>query len=137
MPKTTTTNKKAVIKTELKKPTKKVAEKKLVAKESVSIAKKTIAKKSSTPKILVYAENEQSFWVKNGEVLNSLTALYQALASMDKEVFAHHVTKDKNDFSDWVEMVLGDNVCASDLRKAKNPDKACVVVAKHLKKYSA
>lgn len=115
---------------------KKVA-KKAVIKKVVSAPKKTSIKKTITPKTLIYAGNEQSFWVKNGEVLNSLTSLYQALASMDEEVFAYHVTKDKNDFSDWVEMVLCDEACASDLRKAKNSDKACVVVAKHLKKYSA
>jgi hypothetical protein len=132
MPKKITTTNKVSPKTAVKKVAKKV-----VAKKPVSVAKKTVTKKASAPKTLVYAENEQSFWVNNGEVLNSLTALYQALASMDEEVFAYHVTKDKNDFSDWVEVVLCDEVCASDLRKAKNPDKACMVVAKHLKKYSA
>jgi hypothetical protein len=126
--KISTTNKKTEVKT---------VAKKTVAKKSISAPKKTVAKKISTPKALVYAGNEQSFWVKNGEVLNNLAALYQAFANMDEEVFAYHVTKDKNDFSDWVEMVLCDDQCAKDLRKVKNPDKACVVVAKHLKKYSA
>lgn len=132
MPKKITTTSKASTKIAVKK-----VAKKSVAKKTVAVTKKTPMKKASTPKTLVYAKNEQSFWVSNGEVLNSLTALYQALASMDEEVFTYHVTKDKNDFSDWVEVVLCDEVCASDLRKAKNPDKACMVVAKHLKKYSA
>lgn len=132
MPKKIITTNKVNTKTAVKKVTKKT-----VASKTVPTAKKNTTKKVSAPKTLVYAENGQSFWVNNGEVLNSLTALYQALASMDKEVFAYHVTKDKNDFSDWVEMVLCDDLCATDLRKAKNPDKACSVVAKHLKKYNA
>ncbi len=121
---------KKIVKPVVKPVVKKVATKKVATK-----TKKATAKKAVTGKALVYADNDHSFWVKNGEVLNSLTALYQALASMDDAVFAHHVTKDKHDFSDWVDSVLDDKVCAKDLRKAKNQDKACAVIALHLKKY--
>lgn len=110
---------------------KKVVAKKVVAKKAVTPAKKSTLKK----KKLVYADNNQSFWVSNGQVLNSLNALQEALASMEKEVFTHHVNKDKHDFADWVDSVLCDKTCASELRKTKAPNTARVVVVRHLKSY--
>lgn len=108
--------------------TKKVVEKKTPKK----IAKKSDAKAGKT---LVLASNQKSFWVNDGSILNSLVALHDALAVMEKHHFEHHVTKDKNDFAEWVEAVLCDSDCASDLRKAKTSKAAKTVVAKHLKFY--
>ncbi len=133
MPKKITTTKKVT--------TNKIAPKKAIKKVSpkkVALPKKkvsTAAKKVTTKKPLVYADNDHSFWVSNGQVLNSLIALQQALANMEKEVFEHHVSDEKHDFADWVEVVLCDGKCASDLRKSKTPDKACGIVDKHLKTY--
>jgi hypothetical protein len=123
----------------MEKKTKTVAVKKVATKKAV---KKTAAKKvaanenSKTKKSLVVAADPQSFWVSDGQILNSLLALHDALHSMDKEVFGHHVSKGKNDFADWVEAVLCDEACAKDLSKVKTPASAKVVVAKHLKLYS-
>jgi hypothetical protein len=114
---------------------KKVAPKKVVKKVA---AKKAVAKKATKgrSKELVFADNQSSFWVKNGEILNSLVALSSALEKMEKAVFAHHVNKNRNDFADWVRDVLKDNECANDLRKAKSSAGAKIVVVKHLKVYS-
>lgn len=111
---------------------KKVAPKKAVAKKSV--AKKT-PKVAAAP--LVYADNERSFWVTNGQILNSLLALKEALAEMEKAIYEHHVSGEKNDFADWVEAVLCDVECALALRKAKTPKSAHTVVVKRLKVYQA
>jgi hypothetical protein len=109
--------KKVVKKTDIKKPTKKVAS-------------------ASSAKSLVYAEDKLSFWVADGQILNSLVALQTAFGHMTKPTFAHHVSKDKNDFADWVQAVLGDPVCADDLRKVKTLASAKTTVTKHLKKYA-
>ena len=106
---------------------------KVVAKKVVK--KAPAAKKASTKKTLVYANNKQSFWVNDGRILNSLLALETAMSEMEKAVFAHHVNKEKHDFADWVDSVLADAACASDLRKAKTPTSAHTVVKKHLKSY--
>jgi len=120
-----------------KKPaTKKPAAKKTVAKKApAKKTKKTTATKKPTKDIL-YATNEQSFWVTNGEILNSLMALHDALDDMPKDVFEFHVTGDQNDFSEWVETVLCDADCAADLQKAKSQKSAKTTVAKHLKHYT-
>lgn len=101
-----------------------------------AVAPKKTAKKSVTKTMLVYADNSESFWVSNGQILNSLVALKDALATMDKAVYAHHVMAGKNDFATWVEQVLDDAACAKSLRAAKTPAAAKTAVAKHLKDYS-
>lgn len=132
-----TTAKKAVRKTAAKKTTTKKATKK-VAKKTAT--KKTAAKKTSAKpknkKPLVLASNEKSFWVTNGAVLNSLLALRDALDEMEKEVYSYHVSKEHNDFANWVDIVLCDQECAAELKRAHTPVKAKTVVTRHLKVYS-
>ena len=122
MPKkiTTTEKKKAVKKT---------------TKKAASLTSKKTTKKTASKKPLIYADNERAFWVNNGQILNSLLALQGALAEMEKAIFFHHVNSEKNDFADWVEIVLADEICAADLRKTKTPTAACTVVTRHLKSY--
>jgi hypothetical protein len=128
-------------KTIRKATTKKVTPKKTAAKKVVKKvvakkgAKKTTSKKQAK-KSLVLAPNEKSFWVTNGEVLNSLLALRDALDEMEKEVYSYHVSKEHSDFASWVDSVLCDKKCAAELKKAKTPDKAKTVVVRHLKVYS-
>ena len=137
MPKKVTPSIKKVIAKKL--PAKKVAIKKEVAKKV--IGKKVVAKKTTTKKVtktsasLVYADNDRSFWLNDGQILNSLMALKEALAKMDENVFFHHVNEEKNDFADWVDAVLGDSECAATLRKVKSPKNAHVAVSKRLTVY--
>lgn len=130
MPTTTTkkvTSKKVV-------PTKKPVAKKVAAK---TIAKKVTKTSSvSKGKSLVYASNQKSFWVVNGQILNSLLALSDSLTTMDKKTYAHHVSKDRHDFAEWVESVLLDARCAADLRTAKTATTAKATVASYLKSYN-
>lgn len=87
-------------------------------------------------KPLVFADNQTSFWVSNGQILNSLVALRDALDVMEKEVYHYHAGEAHNDFATWVSSVLCDTECAVELTKAKSPSSAKTVVVKHLKTYS-
>jgi glucan-binding YG repeat protein len=133
---------KKVVKKTAKKAVKKVAKKtvKKTAKKAVKkAAKKKVTKKTSrkaTKKALVYANDEQSFWMTDGQILNSLVALSEALADIEKDVYAYHANGWQNDFAEWVDCVLGDAACAADLRKAKTPKSARTVVVRHLKLYA-
>lgn len=147
-----TTAKKAVKKTAAKQPAKKIAAKtakkavkKTAAKKSVKkVAKKAVKKtaakktagKAGKKKPLVMAPDEKSFWVTNGDVLNSLLALRDALAEMENAVYSYHAAKNQNDFAVWVDTVLCDSKCAKELAKAASPSKAKTIVNKHLKVYS-
>ncbi len=111
-------------------PTKKAAAPKVAA------PKKTSTKLMATVKRpLVYSIEATAFWTNDGQILNSLTALRDALASMSKTVFSYHVGAGRNDFAQWVEDVLSDVACADELRKAKTAATAKAVVVKHLRNY--
>lgn len=129
------TTKKATTK---KVATKKAAPKKVVTKTTAAKApaKKVVRSKANTRKrMLVTAPDAHSFWTTDGQVLNDLVSLMNALAAMEKDVFQYHVATDRHDFADWVEAVLDDMSCAADLRKTKTPKSAHTVVVRHLKLY--
>jgi hypothetical protein len=126
MKKNTTVAKKVALK---KVFTKKVIPKKVVTKKAV---KKVLVIEK---KPLVVSSNKQSFWLVDGQILNSLEALETVFAEMEKSIFEHHVGKDKNDFAVWVEMVLEDKDCATLLKKAKTAKAAKSAVSKSLKSY--
>lgn len=131
----------------------KVAPKKVVSKvtiiKSVSLPVKKVKSaktttKTTTKKIisaplkkaLVVASNHNSFWLNDGQILNTLLVLAGALKGMDTAVYKYHTKNGRHDFANWVEDVLSDTDCASALRKAKTPKSAHTVVLAHLKSYS-
>lgn len=143
--------KKSVVKKVVKKPSVKKAVKKVarkpVAKKSVTkkvVARKSAAKKTTkkspakrvTKKDLILANDETSFWTTNGQILNSLAALRDALDEMEKEVYMYHAGGQHNDFANWVDAVLSDSKCAKDLEKAKTTTSAKTIIVRHLKAYS-
>lgn len=118
-----------------KKATKKTAKK--AAKKTGKKVTKKVTKKNEKVRALVCAEGESCFWTTDGSVLENLEQLEVAFGSMSDEVFVHHVTKEKNDFAEWVEHVLDDAACAADLRRSKKPNSSRTVVRRHLKLYNS
>lgn len=110
---------------------------KVVKAPAKKIEKKAVGTSASKGKnALVCAPGEQCFWVSDGKVLSNLVELKEALAQMSEDVFAYHVTKERNDFAEWIEHVLGDAELASSFRKSKKPNTAREVVVTRLKIYS-
>ncbi len=126
--------KKAVKKTAVKKVAKKPTKK--VAKKTAKTTKKVVTKRAKPSRNLVFANEQTCFWVTNGQILNSLVALRDALDEMEKEVYAYHAGNAHNDFANWVAVVLNDNDCAKDLEKAKTSRSAKTTIIRHLKTYS-
>jgi hypothetical protein len=75
---------------------------------------------------------DKVFWCHDGRVMKNLNELVVALREMSKETFRYHVTMDKNDFSNWVREVIGDEILAEDLQKATTPTAAAEKVEKRL-----
>lgn len=120
-----------------KKVAKKTATKKVAKKSSVkkASARKTMPKKE-TKKDLVVASEQTAFWSTDGRILDSLLALREALDEMEKAAYQYHAEGGRNDFANWVEVVLCDAECAAALAKAKTQKSAKTVVVKHLKHYA-
>ena len=124
---------------------KKAASKKVTKKAVKKTVKKAVAKKAAPKKlkaakakdkVLVCAGEQECFWTTDGQILADLKELEEALDTMVDEVFVHHVTKEKNDFADWVESILLDPMCAAEMRRARKVDTARKVVKRHLKLYA-
>jgi hypothetical protein len=71
--------------------------------------------KAIAAKWLGEVEPEKQFWCHDGRVLKTLAELEMALDEMSDETFLHHASGDKNDFSNWVRDVIGDDKLAADL----------------------
>ena len=76
--------------------------------------------KQESMKILNNVPEDKVFWVNDGKVLRNLKDLSAALDDMSKETFKYHVNKDKNDFKNWVEFVVGDKKLANGIGKLKS-----------------
>lgn len=71
---------------------------------------------------------DKVFWCSDGQTLRNLVELATAFKNMSDETFRHHVTTDKNDFSNWVKYVIGDESLSVDLNKARSPYQAAEYV---------
>ena len=71
---------------------------------------------------------DKVFWCRDGRLLKNLDELAAALQEMSDETYHHHVTGEKNDFSNWVWDVIGDATLAAELYRAISCNTAAEVV---------
>jgi hypothetical protein len=74
-----------------------------------------------------------AFVLKDGKKLLNIEQLAKALKNMEKDVFYHHVTADRNDFHNWVRDIVLDLELAEKILNAKNPEDARKVVEERIK----
>ncbi len=97
--------------------------------------KKVVTKSKASKRALVCANGEQCFWTTDGKIIANLVELRDTLAGMSGDVFTHHVTKQKNDFAEWIGSVLEDPELAKNIRGAQKPHTARLVVVQRLREY--
>jgi len=66
-------------------------------------------------------EGGLAFHLCNGKVVSSVKELYDEIHHMTEDVFGHHVTADRNDFSNWVKDVFGEKKLSQNIAKAATP----------------
>jgi hypothetical protein len=76
--------------------------------------------------------DEKRFWCQDGKVVKNLKELEEALGGMGDETFHYHAGEGRNDFSNWVRDVVGDNKLANDLSRAKSRIQAGKAVAQRV-----
>ena len=76
--------------------------------------------------------DDKRFWCQDGKVIKNLKDLEEALNNMSDETFRHHSGGERNDFSNWVRDVLGDDKLARDLSKAKSRIQASRAIAQRI-----
>jgi hypothetical protein len=88
----------------------------------IQLAVKELKAISNKLNLFKKVKPEQYFYLHNGVVLKSLHDLIDALEIMDKATFKHHVTKNRNDFSEWVKHVFKNRNLAEKIKKAKTKE---------------
>jgi hypothetical protein len=74
---------------------------------------------------------EQAFYINDGRRIRNLLELVEALDNMKEATFKFHVNKKKNDFSEWIRHVLGDEILANDVARLVMKDKIQILLQKY------
>ena len=88
--------------------------------------------KSKAEKMLGDVPEEKRFLCQDGRVLKNLPELEMALKNMKAETFRHHSSEARNDFSNWVKDVIGDEKLSMDLLKSTTRAQAAKSVASRI-----
>ena len=80
-------------------------------------------------KRLADVSQDRQFWCQDGRGLKSLQELESALREMGEDTFRHHSSEARNDFSNWVSDVIGDEKLSRDLSKSNTKTQASGNVA--------
>jgi hypothetical protein len=95
----------------------------------VKKAKPQAKAKKQPEKLLVKVPAEYVFWCHDGSIFADINELAEGLAAMSDETFAYHCNLEKQDFSNWVRDVIGDEQLAADLARATGRLQAAEYVA--------
>ena len=71
--------------------------------------------KQDAEKLLADVPEGRSFWCNDWWIFRNMRDLSNGLANMSDETFAYHLNDEKNDFSNWLKDVIGDEKLAKDL----------------------
>jgi len=93
--------------------------------------------KQDAERLLANVPEEHVFWSCYGRLINSMRELKEALEEMLDDAYTYHARQEKNDFSEWMRYVVGDQKLARDLEKSQNRTQAANKVAERIDFLSA
>jgi len=88
--------------------------------------------KAVTKSWLADVPADKVFHSRDGRVMKNLEELNLALRGISEENFRYHVTTDRNDFSKWVQDVIGDYELSAELQSSSNRAQASKAVANRI-----
>lgn len=88
--------------------------------------------KANKKAILKDAPEENCFILCNGQKIKNVKELADALEVLGDDVFNHHVTFDRNDFSSWINDVFRDDELALALAGVRDRKDSRIVMYKHI-----
>ncbi len=83
---------------------------------------------------ITLTDKKRYFYLRDGKALKSIAELSVALQKMSDDVFNHHVTSDKNDFSAWIADVFSEPLFAKALKKVKGKVQTLELVQRYIEK---
>ena len=107
---------------------------KTARKHIVHHVKRVLArKKSKEPVTYSDVSPDKEFYLTDGRRLKNINELAMALKDMSADIFHHHVNKDKNDFANWINDVIGSKNLAKKLSNVKNKKKYTQIINNQIK----
>ncbi len=85
--------------------------------------------KSEAKQFLAKVPEPNNFRCHDDCVMSDLNELSKSLYSMSDDTYRFHANEMKNDFSNWINDVIGDRELANNLRKAKDRTHAAKIVS--------
>jgi hypothetical protein len=95
--------------------------------------------KQEAQRLLSDVPEENVFWVNGGRIIHNLKELGEELKTMTEDTYVYHANGQKNDFTNWVRDVLGDEMLAANLGRASTRAQAArkYGLSRHLKEARA
>lgn len=79
----------------------------------------------------------RAFWFHMHLVAKNLEEFAEGMTAISDEVFAYHVSGQKNDFERWAREVIGDASLANELEEVATKEDAAHIVAARVKELKA
>ncbi|MBN2454102.1 hypothetical protein JXB11_01000 [Candidatus Woesearchaeota archaeon] len=79
-------------------------------------------------------EDDTKLWLSDGRVVKNIEELAEAVKTMKNKAFKEHVTKEKNEISEWVREIAGNPDLAAELEKTNSRRKTAKILRKFLEK---
>jgi hypothetical protein len=89
--------------------------------------------KQEALKFLSDVPGEYIFRCCDDRTINNLKQLEDALVTMSDDTYLYHANSENNDFSNWVQDIIGDRKLSNDLRNAKNRSKALAFIKRRVR----
>ena len=78
-------------------------------------------------KLLSNVNDDKAFYLKSGKKVKNLKELLAEAKNISADEFNHHVTEERNDFSNWVKHVLEDKKLSQSIGKIRNKKEVCLI----------
>jgi predicted nucleic acid-binding Zn-ribbon protein len=88
-----------------------------------------VVTKAARKSWLADVPQDKMFRCHDGRVIKNMEELSVSLREISEETFRYHITEDRNDFSRWVQDVIGDYELSTGLQNSSAKDQAAKVVA--------
>jgi len=72
------------------------------------------------------------FFLQHGGTLDTIKDLHAYLPSLPDEVFAHHVTSERNDFHNWIKDVHQDHELATEVLACNSKEELHLTLSQYL-----
>ena len=104
------------------------------SQKSVKTNEAAVSEVIAVKRLLSTVPEQHNFFVADGTKICNVPQLIEALGAMHEDTFKFHANEDKNDFSNWLRDMFGEEELAESLKTVGTKTEAQLIIAKKLLK---